>query len=431
MRMTGSRLAAVAALSVASVIACTAEKPEPPKRSPVLIGELRFADAGPGTAIVRQVPDVGDGQQNSNPPGTVELFGPALQIDDNSVQNPCNARAVYSPVAVKNYATEALNNVQIVFEVLSGTDNGLCNTFAGDPLGATTIGRVSYGNLTGSPSTTWTPGVPTIEPGGVATVTWWFRYPVGSTTFSFRAKVYADVDPEPPGTLSPNDAATRLCRPNTVCGASLNQPVLTWSGQQPRAYVQISPSPTFATSVEGAEVIGTGPTNGLYSFTHTMTTPGGNGGLRYWRVFNRWSNDSGATWVTGTLPTSNAVFEAETEPYGLWTEPVMVDTVASFKHYASSPAPLVEFWQWGWGPYTDGNNTGRADQNSYYHGLADAVTPDFWIVNDWHATGNFGDMTHPISAEWPIYWAVCNQWGSMGAAATRGACAVAPPFTGQ
>lgn len=348
-------------------VGCKGKAPDSRSSRPVLVAELRVPYVGPDAALVATVTDLADGHSGTNPPGTVEVFsegGVSPQEYVDQVGNPCGARAVYVPVVVKSYATETLTDAMIEFTSMEPISHTVCNDQTGKLSGV--AGQVvKYGTLTGSAASNGSAA------GGQQTVTWSMNYTTAEP-FSFIAKVWADVTPAPP-TGATNRSV--YC-PGGGCGVAIPvDPVLSWTGSTPQAYVAVSASPTFATTIEGANIsFTTNNGDGTYAFEYTVTNA--TAGQRYWRAYSRFAGTGGTvngTFYTGgsylvdgpptnqklyawdnvahdpllacTFAASDFNTQHEYAPYPSADAPWPYNWVVM---YAETAAPQIELWTWGW-----------------------------------------------------------------------------------
>lgn len=159
-----------------------------------------MATASGRQARVEVVPDLQDGNPNTNPAGSVQVAGRFATVIDAVGGAGCGVRSLNLPLTVTNFAADPLANVQVQITEMSRTGFEVCSPATGSPAllptpadvtpGAT-YGLVNYGPLAGSPVNTG------LAPGQAGIVQWWFKYP-SNTAVSFSFVVWADPrQPEP------------------------------------------------------------------------------------------------------------------------------------------------------------------------------------------------------------------------------------------
>lgn len=167
-----------------------------------------MATAGGRQARVEVVPDLQDGNPNTNPAGSVQVAGRFAAVIDTGATNGCGVRSLNLPLTITNFAADPLANVQVQITEMSRTGFEVCAPATGNaallptPADATpgaTFGLVNYGTMAGSPVNDGT------APGTPQTVQWWFKYP-SNTAVSFTFVVWAD--PRQPEQVSVPDLLT-------------------------------------------------------------------------------------------------------------------------------------------------------------------------------------------------------------------------------
>lgn len=397
---------AAVALGAVVVAGCSPERPSPSAR--VLVSRVSGSVTGGSALAAIVVPDAKDGVANQNPPGTVEVFSvaplPVLTLD-TSTTNPCGHDALHATVRVKNYATEQLQNVYVQWVSVAPVSHVICTQPSGVPPEITsTLGVVGYASsLTGSP-------VPDgSAPGGYADADWWIDDQT-QETFTFTAKVWADVVPAPPTGGSPG-YGTRLA-------AGSATPTLSWTGSTPDGRVELATDPAFANTVEMATVTGTS-SGSTYAFSYVPAlTP--DGARRYWwRARNRFVQPGGSALVDGTFLTGGS-FLVDAAPANLIATRHS-PTTYTYTLAADSWAPRVDFYAWNFAVSATG---------PYY-----TASSPFW---DWGSSPSQSGQTFSVwtyeryfdgtgnPPPFSEHWRACTQYGAAYSLATQGACATGP-----
>lgn len=236
------------------------------------------AGAGGRHARVEIVPDLRDGNPNTNPPGSVQVYGTFAAVVDSGATSPCGVRSINLPLKVTNFAADPLANVQVQITGMSRTGFEVCSPTTGNPAllpGAAgtspgaVYGLVPFGTLGGSPVNTG------LQPGLSGTVQIWFKYP-SNTPVSFSFAVWAD--PRQPELASVGDLTIGTPLTWASAGSATTQVEL--------CAVDPGPAGTCpAGSRTTAAVTGTGA--GPWSFSYIPAAT--DGATIFWRAANTYA----------------------------------------------------------------------------------------------------------------------------------------------
>ncbi len=298
-----------------------------------------MATAGGRQARVEVVPDLQDGNPNTNPAGSVQVAGRFAAVIDTGATNGCGVRSLNLPLTITNFAADPLANVQVQITEMSRTGFEVCAPATGnaallptpaDASPGATFGLVNYGTMAGSPVNDGT------APGTPQTVQWWFKYP-SNTAVSFSFVVWAD--PRQPEQVSV---------PDLLSGSPLN-----WTSTgSPTGELELCTTDPFLTGGAcPAPVVtaATGVANGAGGWDFAAIPATVDGTTYWWRARNTFAGVAGnfaSGWDTfvATVP-FNPPSPVITAPADLAQFPadVIVPATLAPIDVAWTSAPAVEF----------------------------------------------------------------------------------------
>jgi len=161
-------------------------------------------EQGGRRARVEVVPDLQDGNPNTNPGGSVQVAGRFSATIEPAGGTGCAGQSLFLPLTVTNFSAEPLASIQVQITEMSKTGFEVCrptgvevgagvpgllpvpaNTSPGAALGLVNYGTLAGATLAGAPINTG------VAPGGTSTLGWWFKFP-SNTPVTFTFVVWAD-----------------------------------------------------------------------------------------------------------------------------------------------------------------------------------------------------------------------------------------------